>query len=91
MVEQLKKAPAQISILSLLTSSETHRNALLKVLNESHVPNTTNPQELEQIVGQVLATNIITFTEDELIEDETGHTKSLHITVEYKSLIFARV
>lgn len=54
-VEQLKKAPAQISILSLLSSSEAHRNALLKVLNESHVPNTTNPQELEQIVGQVLA------------------------------------
>lgn len=35
-VEQLKKAPAQISILSLLSSSEAHRNALLKVLNESH-------------------------------------------------------
>lgn len=90
-VEQLKKAPAQISILSLLTSSEAHRNALLKVLNESYVPNTTNPRELEQIVGQVPATNIITFTEDELIEDGTGHIKSLHITVECKGMIVARV
>lgn len=33
-VEQLKKAPAQIFIWSLLMSSEARRNALLKMLNE---------------------------------------------------------
>lgn len=60
----------------------------LKVLNDSHVPNDTNPQELEQIVGQVAATNII---EDELIEDGMGHSKSLHITMECKGMIIARV
>lgn len=59
-------------------SSEAHRNALLKVLNESYFPNNTEPQELEQTVGQVLATNIITSTEDELIKDGTGHIKSAH-------------
>ena len=39
-VEQLNKAPANISLLALRMSSETHRNAVLKVLNEAHVPNT---------------------------------------------------
>lgn len=51
------------------------QNALLKVLNESHVPK-NQMQELEQIVGQILATNIITFIEDELIEDGAGHILS---------------
>lgn len=76
LLEQLKKAPAHISILSLLTSSEAHRNILLKVLNESHVTKNTNPRELEQSVEQVLPTNIITFTKDELIEYGIGHIKS---------------
>lgn len=37
-MEQLKKLPAQISIMSLLLSTETHRNLLLKFLNEFYVP-----------------------------------------------------
>lgn len=36
-VEQLKRLSAQISIPSLLLSSETHLDALLKILNESYV------------------------------------------------------
>lgn len=42
-------------------------------------------------MGQVLSTNIITSTKDELIEDGTGHTKSLHITLECKGMIVERV
>lgn len=37
-VKQLKKQPAQISILSLLMSSEAHRDALLKILNDPMSP-----------------------------------------------------
>lgn len=62
-IEQLKRASVQTSILSLLMSFETHRNVLLKVLNESNVLNNTNQQELEQTVGQVFATKIIKFIE----------------------------
>ncbi|KAA3480071.1 hypothetical protein EPI10_020531 [Gossypium australe] len=36
-VEQLHKQPARISVLALLLSSETHRNELMKVLNETYV------------------------------------------------------
>lgn len=49
--------------------------------------NSTTCQELEPIVGQVLATNIVTFTEDEFIEDGIGYIKSLHIIVECKGMI----
>lgn len=48
------------------------------------VPSNINSPGLEQIMGQVLATNIITFIEDELIEDGTGHIKSIYITAECK-------
>ncbi|XP_070048920.1 uncharacterized protein [Nicotiana tomentosiformis] len=37
-VEQLRKIPAQISLLSLLIHSDEHRKALMKILNEAHVP-----------------------------------------------------
>ena len=37
-VEQLKKTPAQISLLSLLIHSEEHRKAIMKILNEACVP-----------------------------------------------------
>jgi hypothetical protein len=41
-VEQLKKTPARISLLSLILSSEPHRKALQKVLNEAYVPQDIN-------------------------------------------------
>ncbi|KAK4727618.1 hypothetical protein R3W88_032535 [Solanum pinnatisectum] len=52
-VEQLSKTPSQISILSLLQSFETHRNALLKVLGEAYVPSSITHGEVAQMVGQV--------------------------------------
>jgi len=39
-VKQLRKMPAHIFLLDLFKSSEKHKNALLKVLNEMHVPET---------------------------------------------------
>ncbi|XP_019435942.1 PREDICTED: uncharacterized protein LOC109342407 [Lupinus angustifolius] len=36
-VDQLRRTPARISILSLLMDSEPHRNVLLKILNHAHV------------------------------------------------------
>nr|XP_009773763.1 PREDICTED: uncharacterized protein LOC104223927 [Nicotiana sylvestris] len=37
-VEQLRKTPANISLLSLLIHSDEHRRAIMKILNEAHVP-----------------------------------------------------
>ena len=41
-LDQLKKTPAKISIMSLILSSEPHRNAFQKVLNEAYVPQALN-------------------------------------------------
>lgn len=77
--------------LVILMTSEAHRNALLRVLNESYVTGNTNSQELEHVVGQVLATNRITFIEDELIHDGTSYIRSLHIIVGCRGMIVRRV
>ena len=37
-VKQLSKMPSHISVLALLLAFESHRKALLKVLNEAYVP-----------------------------------------------------
>lgn len=42
-------------------------------------------------MGRVLATNVITFTKDELIEDGKSYIKSLHIIVECRGMIMARL
>ncbi|KAA3466686.1 hypothetical protein EPI10_001758 [Gossypium australe] len=49
-VEQLHKQPARISVLALLLSSETHRSALMKVLNETYVTDDISVNKLEWVL-----------------------------------------
>ncbi|XP_071918910.1 uncharacterized protein [Coffea arabica] len=74
-VEQLDKMPAQVSILNLLLTSELHRKALLKVLTEA----------------QVLASNQISFSDEDLILDGIGHNKALYISVRCNGKLLPRV
>ena len=60
------KSQAQISILALLLSSGVHRKTLLKVLTETCVPTSAIESSFEGMVSTVLATNQISFTNDEL-------------------------
>ncbi|XP_070039090.1 uncharacterized protein [Nicotiana tomentosiformis] len=53
-VDHLNKTHAQISILSVLQNSETHRNALMKVLNEAYAPNNITTGEMANMVGAIL-------------------------------------
>ncbi|KAK5839667.1 hypothetical protein PVK06_008493 [Gossypium arboreum] len=47
-VEQLCKQPARISVLALLLSSEAHREALMKVLNETYVTHDISVNKLDR-------------------------------------------
>jgi hypothetical protein len=76
-VDQLKKTPARISLMSLILSSEPHRNALQKVLNEAYVPQDIEQKTMEYLVGRIHATNYLYFTADELDIEGTGHNKTL--------------
>jgi len=72
-VDQLKKTPAKISIMSLILSSEPYCNALQKVLNEAYVPQDIEQKTMEHLVGRIHAANYLYFTEDELDAEGTGH------------------
>jgi len=76
-VKKLKKTLTRISLLSLILSSEPHRNTLQKVLNEAYVPQDMTQQTMKHLVGRIQVTNY--FTKDEL--DARGHNKPLYIIV----------
>lgn len=72
-------------------ASEAHRSALLKVLNEAHVPTDISVENLQHLVGQVLAANTITFSDEVFNPEGTKHNKALHIQVMCKEMVVAQV
>ncbi|KAA3454324.1 Retrovirus-related Pol polyprotein from transposon 17.6 [Gossypium australe] len=48
-MEQLRKQPVRISVLALLLSSEVHREALMKVLNETYVTKDIYVNKLDRL------------------------------------------
>ncbi|XP_052888040.1 uncharacterized protein LOC128296643 [Gossypium arboreum] len=65
-VEQLRKQPARISVLALLLSSKVHREALMKVLNETYVTNDISVNKLDRLVSNISADNFIYFNDDKI-------------------------
>ena len=90
-VEQLKKTPAKISLFSLIMSSEAHRNALKRVLDQSYVCKDITPERVEGIVNAIRASNSITFTENEIAPNISGRPKALHITLKCQGYVIAKV
>ena len=76
-------------MLSLILTSETHRDAFLKVLNESHVADGISVDKFADIVGNVSACNIISFSDEEMGPEGTGHNKALHLTVKSTDMILS--
>ncbi|XP_040951498.1 uncharacterized protein [Gossypium hirsutum] len=89
--EQLHKQPARISVLSLFLNSEVHRNALMKMLNETYVSKDISVSKLDRLVNNISADNFIFFNNDEIPPGGMGSTKALHITARCKGHILPRV
>ncbi|XP_017613611.1 uncharacterized protein LOC108458720 [Gossypium arboreum] len=83
-VEPLRKQLARISVLALLLSSEVHREALMKVLNETYVTHDISVNKLDRLVNNISADNFIYFNDDEIPPEGRGSTKALHITTRCK-------
>ncbi|XP_052479494.1 uncharacterized protein LOC128034713 [Gossypium raimondii] len=90
-VEQLHKQPAHISVLALLLNSEGHRNALLKVLNDTYVADDISINKLDRLVGNISADNFISFSDDKIPPGGMGSTRALHITARCKGCILPGV
>jgi len=90
-VDQLKKTPAKIFIMSLILNSKPHRNALEKVLDEAYVPQDIEQKTMEHLVGRIHVAKYLYFTEDELDAEGTGHKKPLYVTVRCKDYLIGKV
>ena len=84
MVEQFNKLSARISFLALLMNFEPHCKALIKVLSDAYVAHNISMEKMDQLVGNIIASNMIAFTNDEISSGGCGTTKALYITISYK-------
>ena len=90
-VEQLHKLPAKISLLALMMNSEPHREAVLKVLKQAYVPHNASIEKIDRLVGNVMMDNYISFSDDEILPNDRGSTKALHITTKVKDCTLPKV
>ncbi|XP_058775661.1 uncharacterized protein LOC131649933 [Vicia villosa] len=90
-VDQLSQTQSKISILELLLCSETHRNALLRLLGTAFVPPEISVNQLEGVVSNINAGNGLGFTDADLPSEGRKHNRALHISVECKGTMLSRV
>ena len=79
-LRQLRTTQARISIWSLLASSSTHRDALIRALSQIAVDTTTTPEGLIHFLTADRAT-CITFSDNDLPPEGLSHVRPLFIDV----------
>ena len=90
-VKHLEKTPAQISVWALLMSSQLHRQALMKALDDTYVPVGTNSDNLAAMINQVIRGHRISFCDEELPFEGKMHNKALHVTIKCRDKVINRV
>ena len=69
-------------MLSLLSCSDAHAQALLKFLKNAHVPQETTADQFENFVASLTADNGLGFSDADLTLAGKNHNKALHISIE---------
>src|ERR1051325_7209136 len=90
-VDQLSQTPAKISILSLLKSSEAHKMALLKFLDNSYVAEDITINQLDVSISSLNDGSCLSFTDADLHSNGGNHNMALHISVTCGGTTLARV
>ncbi|XP_070018124.1 uncharacterized protein [Nicotiana sylvestris] len=90
-IDQLRKFPAQVSLLSLLMNSTEHQKVLIKTLNEAYVPVETSVEQLERMAERFFAINQISFSKNNLPPEGAAYKKALHLTVKCEGYYMKRV
>ncbi|XP_075099402.1 uncharacterized protein LOC107771083 [Nicotiana tabacum] len=90
-VDQLRKYPEQVSMLSLLKRSAEYQKTLVKTLNEAYVPAETSVEQLERMAERFFAVSQISFSKNDLPLEGVAHNKALHLTVKCEGFYVKRV
>ncbi|RDX84408.1 hypothetical protein CR513_34540, partial [Mucuna pruriens] len=91
LIEQMDKTPARISLLSLLLNSNKHRNRLIEVLSQAHVPKDITIERFVGIVNDISNRGQLTFSEEDLPAEGQGHNQPLYISVRCKGYTITKV
>ncbi|XP_015078373.1 uncharacterized protein LOC107022209 [Solanum pennellii] len=89
--KHLEKTPAQISVWALLMSSWSHRQALMKALEDTYVPSGMSSDNVAAMIHQVIRGHRISFCDDELPAKGRSHNKALYVTVICRGKVVNRV
>ncbi|XP_050919754.1 uncharacterized protein LOC127137324 [Lathyrus oleraceus] len=81
MVDQLLHTSSKTYVLSLLMSSEAHREALQKVLEKAYMDYDMIIDQLNGIVANIIVCNNLSFSDEELPEQGRNHNLALHISM----------
>lgn len=84
-VDLLLQTQSKISIMSQLTSSDAHREALMEVLNHAYVDHDVTLGQFGSIVGNVTACNNLNLSDEDLPIEGKNHKLALHISVMCKT------
>lgn len=82
-VDQLLQTPSKIFVLSLLMSSEAHREALQKVIEQPYVDHDVKINQFDRIFANVTACNNLSFSREELLVEGKNHNMALYISMNY--------
>ncbi|RDX99570.1 hypothetical protein CR513_17360, partial [Mucuna pruriens] len=88
---KLKHTSANISPLSLLMNSESHKKLLMKVLSEAHMAQDITLDKLKGIIGNIMVNNYLTFSNNEIPVEGRSHNRALHIFVKCLDHMLTRV
>lgn len=80
-VDQLNRTPSKISISSLLMTSEAHRTALLKFLNEEYMAEDISINQFDNVIANLSVSRCLMFTNDDLQPNGREHNMALHISI----------
>lgn len=83
-VGQLLQTLSKIFVLLLLMNSKAHREALQKVLEQAYVERDVNMDQFDYIVSNITSCNILSFCDEELLEEGINHNLALHISMNCK-------
>ena len=72
-------------------SSQSHRQALMKALDDTYVPSGTSGDNVAAMIHQVIRGHRINFCYNELPVEGRSHNKALHITVICRDKVVNRV
>ncbi|XP_075081697.1 uncharacterized protein LOC107789346 [Nicotiana tabacum] len=90
-IDQPRKSPSQVSLLSLLISSNEHQKVLIKTLNKAYVPIETTVEQLERMEEQFFEVNQISFSRNDLPPEGAARNKALHLIVKCEGCYVKRV